>query len=174
MPRTVTVQMANATGAQGTRPGYFIEVVGAVTYRWCTRGDTTWNSLVWVGMPVSVSGVGSGGNGANVPTVNVADPSGAAIADALSGAIKDASVRIWVMDAGALAASDPALVFVGAVSSIRGNMSDMSVTITLTVAKASALFSPRMTYGPSAGISNVMPRGTLLSIGGKEYKVDRR
>ena len=167
--------MNSAVSAKGTRPGYFIEISnGVTTFRWCTRSSTPWNGHSWAAHPVSVSGAGVGGNGVVSPTLSVKDMTGATIASALAGDFKDAAVHIWVMDAGATGASDPVLVFSGAVNSIQCDVPEMSLTITLAVARASALFSPRLTYSPANGFNSMVPRGTIIAIGNKEYKVERR
>lgn len=175
MPRSISVSMNSAVSAKSTRPGYFIEIEGVTaTYRWCTRSDTSWNGQVWAGQDISITGVGSSGNGTSEPTLNIKDMSGAATVLALSGEFKDANVRIWNMDAGATDTNDPVFVFSGSVNSVKGDVPNNALTITLAIAKASALFSPRMTYGPGIGMNTTIPRGTILRIGNKEYKVERR
>lgn len=174
MPRIISTAMDTATRKVVTRPGYFIQIQGATTFRWCTRSDTSWNSMTWAAQPVTVSGTGSSGNGTNAPSLSIKDVSGAVIAAALSGDFKDAPVHIWVMDRNATEVGDPVLVFSGAVNGISCDVPQRTISITLAVAKASSLFSPRLTYGPEIGVRTTIPRGTTLVIGTKEYKVERR
>lgn len=174
MPKQLSAQMGSAVNSRVTRPGYFILIEGSTTFRWCTRGSTSWNGFSWAQHPVKVMGAGSSGNGVGSPSLEITDMSGATTGSALAGDFKDAKVHIWIMDGGALGNTDPVLTFSGAVSSVRGIGAEMTVTLGLAVAKVSALFSPRLTYGPSIGANSLVPRGTVIKVGTKEYTVERR
>ena len=110
--RTVSSPAQTELVKQVTQPGFFVELTFASqVVRWCSFGDTTWNSLIWIGQNFQVGGLSSDGMQA---TISVWDSDAAyrtlAVTD---GGLRNRSVKIWTAQFPALADDDPNLIFQG-------------------------------------------------------------
>lgn len=173
MARTLTPAAAAAAGRTVTRPLYLVEIQWATgpVSRLSSGADVSWNSLSWSGnAKLSVSGITATGNAEQAGQLSLGNVDLAFGALAL-GSIADTPVRIWHAHADALGVADPHLVFDGVVDS--AEVSEQTVTLALGPASSRAVFAPRLTVGPDAGFTVLLPAGTKIPVGNQVFILER-
>jgi len=171
MSRTLTPAAQAAAGRTTTRPLYLIEIGWGFVSRLSTAGPITWNGLTWSGdVACQVSGISATSNAAQQGRLSISNT------DLLFGTLAlsmagDVPVRIWHAHADALADLDPALVFDGAIDA--AEVSDSTVELTLGPSRSSAAFAPRLTVGPDAGFTVLLPAGTRVPVGNQVFVLER-
>lgn len=171
--RTLTEPTASATGATVTQPLYLIEIGFSPALRLSTRGDVTWNSVIWSGGElVAVSGLQSDGSGRQSGTIQVGNLDDYLGTLVLGQGVADRACKLWKADGAALAASDPVLVFDGVIA--RADVDVSRVSLILAGAGSRAAFVPSRVIGPAAGFSVLTPAGTQIRIGTSTYTLERQ
>jgi hypothetical protein len=170
MSRTVTAAVEARIVEPGTKPGYFIQIgFPSGIVRHCTRKQSeTWNSLVWVGAAVKVSGIEGSGQHAQLEYF---DADAAMRTLILADGINDRAVTIWKYYAGALAAGDPVLVFEGVGDGAAIRQGKVSIGLARTGSRT--LMSPRSRIGPATGFNHLPPEGTIVHWYGRAIRLER-
>ncbi len=171
MPRTVSVASAAAMAAQQTLPGYFVSIGWAPPVYLTTRGDTTWNSIAWEGAALTVSGLEWLTGAEQRGSLVLGNTDGRFARRALEEGAADIAIRIWVFDAAATATDDPVAVFDG--SGDVCDVTERSVTISLTSRRSRSLFSPRTYITRDNGFSIVPPTGKTIVWANEKYVFKR-
>jgi len=177
MSRSISAPTLAALAAQMTRPGYLIEIGWVTPSRLSSRGDTNWNSLVWVGVGAAVQGLAWDGSGEMRGSINVANGGtqtvpGAFTYNALTYGVADVPIKVWIYDAAALAVGDPVLVFDGVGDTCQ--ITPDRVTFQFISKKSQVLFSPRQYITKDAGFSIIPPTGKVIYWGGQKYVLNRQ
>lgn len=170
MSRTLTAATIAEAASEATRPLYFFEIdLGSAQYlRLSSRGEISWNDLVFVAGAFVAQGLDGGGNG----QVAIADPDGAFAVLGWSTDLSDRPIRIWKAYVGALAAADPVECFAGVVDGFESDESRGIVTLALSRARSNRRLLPGIVVAPEYGFPPPLPAGTKLSIGGQTLLVE--
>lgn len=171
MTLALSAPMSAEVAERFTQPGWLLEI--DESWRISTLGDVTAMDLPWTAAPFDISGLGSGGNLATGGRVDFPDPDGAMAAAMLNGAFKAKRARVWIAHRGALAAGDPVLRFDGLIDKPSLDFPRRRLSCELVPALPSAVRIPRQYYGPALGLAFSLPAGSVLRVGGKEYRVER-
>lgn len=154
-----------------TAPISLIELGFDPVVRLSTRGDVTWDGKPWSGVQrVAVAGLAADGSGAQEAQIEIGNYDLAFGTVILSRGVADRPVRIWQGDAGALGPDDLALVFEGVIES--AEVGD-AVRLTCGPANSAARVFPVRRIGAATGFTHVLPAGTVLRMGGTEYRLER-
>lgn len=149
-----------------TSPGYLVLLTdGTTTYRFSSRGEVTYDSVVWNGVNLKISNLHPDANSATV-TIGNTDLSMSAI---ILAGLDDWSCKIYLYDQ----PRDYAILLVdGAVDSAE---IDGEVSGTLGIAPSTASYrnSPRVRF--SSALFQALPRpGTVVRWGNNEFIVEAR
>lgn len=160
--------MAAATAAPITRPGHLIEIGFDTPVRYATVGDVTWNGVAWSGnRAAEVLGLSDAGG--QIMFGNIDDAFAALV---LGTGVAGRAVRVWSIDAAALATADPVLIFDGEADDAEVDVE--RVTIRLVAQSAATLYGPRRYIGPSAGFTQLVPAGTVITVGSTRLTLERQ
>jgi len=177
MSRSISSATLTALAAQMTRPGYLVEIGWSTPSRLSSRGDTNWNSLVWIGVGVGVNNLSWDGTGeirGNLSINNGGTQTvpGAFTYNTLTYGAADVPIKIWIYDAAAIATSDPVLVFdgVGDTCQVRPE----KVVISFISKRSAVLFSPRQYITKDSGFSIIPASGKTIYWGGQRYVLNRQ
>ena len=171
--RTLSSGLQTAQADAVTRPGYLIVLyLPTQTLYLSTVGDVTWNGQPFTGQAVTVQGLG-GDAAANTRASLMFQNTDLSYAAMFFGAddIRDRRVVIYGIDAAALGASDPVLLFDGV-----GNESVMTnppaLSVSLVGSKIQTQYSPRRRIAPPL-FNALQPDGTVIQVGQDTYTLTR-
>jgi hypothetical protein len=168
--RTVTAQTLAQAGAGVSAPMYFLKINWlTATTRICSYGPQNWNGEVWDGGGFTVRQFGQDSKPQGISLV---DNTGAYRTLVLSDGIRDRLVQLWKGYLGALAASDPILLFKGYADGCEVN--NGVVSFNLDWQNSTRQFSPRQRIGPSIGVNFCATPNTTLRWGGAVIKIEAR
>lgn len=166
--RVITPALTAELNLTVTRPGYLIYLGLSTPQRLSTLGSVVWNSQTWAANDAKVSGLSqasTAGRSAQVSLGNLDNVFGAML---LNESIADAEVEIYAVYAGA--PNDAVLEFSGVGDSCE--VGDR-VVINLIGQSTQKNFSPRRRISHVTGFNTVLPAGTVISIGGNNYTLER-
>lgn len=164
MPRDLSGSLPADIAAPITRPGYLVEIGFADPLRLSSRGDQSYDGLVWTGGRLGKLAITEAGG--SLELMNTDLLAGALV---MGEGVADRAVRVW-----AFYGDDPADVaalFDGVADG--AEIGADRVRLTLAAQNARTLFSPRRFVGPSAGFSRLTQAGTRLAWGGQTIILER-
>jgi len=151
-----------------TAPGYFIELGFSVPVRFCTRGETPWNSEVWLACNCALDGFGIDGTPVQEGTLEFVDANGEIGILCLAEGVADRRARVWMYSGDApLADNDPKILFDGVMDTY--DIDTASATVKLPLRKAQVLMAPRQIMNSANGFNHLAVAGTKFSWGGQDY-----
>jgi hypothetical protein len=159
--------MQTATAATITRPGHLIEIGFPTPVRYATVGDVEWGGLTWIGNRSIKVGQMSDAGG----TLTFGNVDDAFAALVLGVGVAGRRVRLWSIDAAALAAGDPVLIFDGEAD--EASVEVERVTMRVVAHSAATVYSPRRFIGPSAGFTHLVPAGSTITVGTTKMILER-
>ena len=169
MSRTLSTATTAALAFTVTRPGYLVEINGALRYS--SFGAVTWNSLSWGDNDVRVRLSRADGTASSDVTVTLGNGGQALTAILLSANYTGTALKVWKAYRGALAVADPVLVFDGVVSD--SQITPEWATLTGTSERMEWSACPRLRINKATGFNALLPAGTRLTIGTQTLVIDR-
>lgn len=166
--RTLAPALVKELGLTITRPGYLVRVGFPTELRFSTMGAVTWGGQEWGAYDVKVSElsrVSSASRTASLSFGNLTNEFGAIV---LSNNVADVPIEIYSVYAGA--PDDAVLEFSGVGDSCE--VGDR-VVINLVGQSTQKTFSPRRRVSVTTGFNTLLPAGTVLSVGGSTYLLER-
>lgn len=170
--RTLSTPTGDRVDLEATQPGYLVLIEFSTPQRFSTRGDVTWNSLVYTSADLSVRGLVWDGKAEQNGTLNFTSLDNALITLILSEGVAGRRVAIWKFYEGAVAVGDPLMLFDGHGDSLSINPETSDVTITLKGAGSTTQFTPRRFI--SKPVFNFLPApGTVFQMGNQTITLER-
>jgi hypothetical protein len=177
MSRSISSATLTALAAQMTSPGYLLQIGWPTPARLSSRGDTSWNSQVWVGTGFVVQGLAWDGSGDMRGVISLNNGGTQSVYgdfsyNALTYGAADVPIQIWIYDKAALATPDPVAVFDGVGDTCQ--IEAAKVQIQFAAKRSNVLYSPRQYITAEAGFSIVPPDGKVIYWGGQKYVLSRQ
>jgi hypothetical protein len=168
--RSITTALSTALNAPVQQPAIFVQAGFATVRRWSSFATTTWNGQTWTAEDVSVQDLQIDALRVR-GTLLIGNADDAAGLLVLSENPADVPITIWGYDAAATATADVVHLCdaVGAGARIDGR----GVSINLR-APGEFTIAPRQFVGPPTGFNALLPAGTVLTINGIDYRLERR
>jgi hypothetical protein len=168
--KSISSALSTALNAPVQQPAIFVQAGFSTVRRWSSFATATWNGQTWTREDVTVKDLEIDAlmvRGALV-IGNADDAAGNLV---LSENPADIPITIWGYDAAATATADVVHLCdaVGAGARIDGRF----VSINLRSPSEFTL-APRQFVGPATGFNTLLPAGTVLSINGISYRLERR
>ena len=167
--RTLSGTLSAALGAPVQRPAVLVEMQLTVTQRWSSMSTITWNSQTWTGRDLAVEGlqVGALRVSGSIVLGNADDVAGTLV---LGESIQDKVIRIWGYDAAATGASD--VVWLCDAVGSSATVTPQRVRVNLRH-RCEFVAVPRTLVLPANGFNQLLPGGTVLTIDGTPYTLER-
>jgi hypothetical protein len=170
MARSPSSGIAALLTAPVSQPGFLVQiVVGATTHRLCTMdADFTYGGHTWTAADVQVSGLSWDTGGVRAARLTLGDVDLAWWTATLNLTLQDAPVSIWQVYVGATNEAEP--LWSGRIGAVRKG--EASVDCDLTI-DATLLRSPRRRVQNLVDSQFLISPGTIVTIGGQEWIVER-
>lgn len=167
--RSLSGTLSAALGAPVQRPAVLVEAQLTVTQRWSSMSTFSWNSQTWTGRDLAVENlqVSALRVSGSIVLGNADDVAGTLV---LGESIQDKVIRIWGFDAAATGASD--IVWLCDAVGAGATVTPQRVTINLRH-KCEYVAVPRTLVLPVNGFNQLLPAGTVLTIAGTHYTLER-
>jgi hypothetical protein len=175
--KTLTGATTTELSKTVTQPGYFVEIVWSETTTSLLTSlpattTLSWNSRLWTPKDIRVRlSAQDGRAGASLQLV-IGNDSQAFGGLILSNGINGKPVRVWKGYYGALAASDPVLVFDG--SGDGASIAPDTVTVSAIMDRLAWMLCPRKRINASTGFTKLLPAGSRITIGNQTIILERR
>lgn len=168
MVRLLTPALAAEVGLTVTRPGYLVRMEFATELRFSTLGAVRWGGQSWETYDVKVQGLTRESNATRTASLSLGNLTNEFGAIVLSNPVADVLIEIYAVYAGA--PNDAVLEFSGVGDSCE--VGDR-VVINLVGQSTQRNFSPRRRISAATGFNTLLPAGTVLSLGGSTYLLER-
>lgn len=168
--RTLSPELITQLNLVVTRPGYLVQIQGAMpvntTLNFSTLGNVTWGGRTWLSSNLKVSGLSRDTSVKRTATLEFGNLDGAYSSIALSMGTSEIAVNIWTVYAGA--PDDAVLEFQGIVD---GATIGDKVVMPLVGVMSERVFLPRRRINAASGFNTLIASGTMLSVGAAEYQL---
>lgn len=170
MSRILTSALVAKLGLTVTQPGYLVSFAFSTPVYWSSLGDVTWNGQLYTGADLRVEGLSRGETSAQRASLSIGNLDLAVGAIVLNEGVADKAVNIYTVYSGATATDDVVQEFsgVGAAAEV-----DKRVIITMNGQGSQRAFAPRRRISPDTGFNYVLPAGSIITVSGEFYKLER-
>jgi hypothetical protein len=172
--RPVSSAVATQLARRITQPGFLIRIGFPQALYLSTRGNITWNDVLWEAWDVEVSGFDtSGARSATSGRLALIDTDDQVLAKLiLNVGASERPVTIWQITSDAPAADDPVFWFSGVIDELDIDVAAGKISLSCLTPFA-ATFSPRFYVSAETGFANVPPNGTVIWWGDDKITLTR-
>ncbi|MGL5002098.1 MAG: hypothetical protein ACRDAM_04100 [Casimicrobium sp.] len=170
MPRGISGGFETKLSADGTTPGYLLEIGFSPVVRWSSLTEFPWNSQTWLEKPFSVSGFGINGTAESSGSVSFNNHDNEIGTLCLAEGVANKTFKLYSLDGIAPASDEARLIFDGLADGFTLNSRRVTITALLRGKQSKKIPSLRITR---SAIRQVITRPkTRVQWNGETFIID--